>query len=542
MESDDIKALLRRHDKLYNADTTWFSYFDDLTRVMLPRRYGFISKQEEPERRADDLFDGTPMRAARRLANTVSTILRPEGEQWAFIRAADDKLNDNDEAKEWLENAENRLKTAMYNPHARFRQATGEADSDLVVLGQGVIFTTRSREMNRLSYVTPHMRDLTIAYNDEGLPDTVFWRREWTLRQAAMHFGAEKLSSDLQQKLKNSPDGKALFLRVTLPRENGRVDAMLAKNLPFADLWIERDTEHLIREGGFHEFPFAVARWDTSSGERFASSPAMIALPDAETAQAMSETILIAGQRQADPTVFVPNDGSVSAGTLKPGGMAYYDLETAARMRGNPFFTLDEGINLPISRDMQRDVREQIDDAFFRSLFNLPLDREMTATEVIERKEELIREIGPVFGRLESDYVAPIVERSFNLMLRSGSFDDVPEVLQGQNVRFEYRGFVERLRKQTEALIAKEWALGIIGMSEAKPQILDNINEDEFARMTGEAVGVPHEIVTDRDEVEAIRAQRAEMQREAAERAKTEQDAAIAGTAARAAKDAGLAA
>ena len=57
----------------------------------------------------------------------------------------------------------------------------------------------------------------------------------------------------------------------------------LARNLPFADLVIEVDAKHQVAEAGFHEMPYIVPRWDTSSGEDYGRSPGMIALPDASS-------------------------------------------------------------------------------------------------------------------------------------------------------------------------------------------------------------------------------------------------------------------
>src|SRR3990167_7552906 len=136
-------------------------------------------------------------------------------------------------------------------------------------------------------------------------------------------------SEKVREALDKTPDKKIKVLHAVLPRENFREDALFSRNLPFQDIWIEIEAKHELFEGGFHELPFIVPRWDTSSGEDMGRSPGMIALPDADTLQAMGETILIAGQRAADPPLAVPNDGSFDAINTFPGGLAYYDLETA---------------------------------------------------------------------------------------------------------------------------------------------------------------------------------------------------------------------
>ena len=142
----------------------------------------------------------------------------------------------------------------------------------------------------------------------------------------------------------------------------------------------------------------------------------------------------------------------------------------------------------------------------------------MTATEIIARKEEFIREIGPVFGRLESDYTAPIVERAFHIMLRAGAFGDIPEALQGRGVRFEYQSPIKRIRQQIEAAAASQWAQEMIVLGEVKPDALDLINVDALGRFGAEAAGLPNEIVNGTDEVAALRKARAEAEQATLER------------------------
>ena len=526
-----MAALMRRRGDLERQRSNWLNHWEDLARMMLPRRGGFLGQAVDGERRTEQIFDGTAMQAARGLANALSSMLRPEGEQWLFIRAADDALNEDDEVRAWIARAEERLTGAMLNPKARFREAMGEADADLVVFGSAIVFTGRSRNLDRLTYQSVHLRDALVGRDSEGNPDTLFREQRLSVSQAVGRFGKDALSEKLRRRVENENnlDEKVVFDHIVTPRPDGDTEATLARNMPFAELWVERDTMKVVAEGGFREFPFAVPRWDTSSGEDYGRSPGMVALPDALTSQSMGETILVAGQRAADPPLFAPNDGAFDAVNTFPGGISYYDVETAVQVRGNPFFPLDTGMNLPIGRDMQNDTREQIRQAFFRNVFNLPVEGpQMTATEVLQRKEEFIREIGPVFGRLETDYIAPIVERSFNVMLRAGSFDPIPEVLQGREVRFEFESPVKKIRQEAQATSANAWAQQILGLAQAKPEALDLIDVDGLARFAAEALNLPDQVTASRDGVEALRQARAQAQQQAQQAQQVEQAAAVA--------------
>ena len=504
--SERIEKLILRWRKLQGEKSQWHAHWDDLARVMLPRRLGFATTTVDGERRDSDIFDGTPMQAARSLANAIGGIVRPEGLPKIEMKAEDDNLNDIDENKDWLEDAGEKLKNAFNNPHARFRQASGEVDQDLVVFGTAVMFVSEAPKNNRLLFQSMHLKDATPFFGEAGAPEGMFLKRRLTARQMESRFGRDKLSERTRDRADKSPDDKIDVLHAVIPRNESKPKALLARNLPIADLWIEIEAQHELSVGGFHEFPFVVPRWDTSSGEDYGRSPGMIALPDADTLQAMGETILIAGQRAADPPLFAPNDGSFDAVNSFPGGLSYYDVETAVAVRGNPFFPLETGTNLPVSRDMQQDTRLQIMAAFFKNVLNLPVEGpQMTATEVNQRKEEFIRELGPIFGRLETDYTAPMVERAFMIMLRAGAFKPIPEGLQGQNIRFEYDSPVKKIRQQIEAASTRLWVQEMLTIGQVRQETVDLVNFDEYGRFTAEAVGVPRKIVNGKDQVQQIR-------------------------------------
>jgi len=506
-----INSILERHKRLKGNKSQWNEHWDDLARIMLPRRIGFATTTVEGDRRTDDIYDSTPMQAARGLANAIGGMMRPEGLPEVEMMTDNDALNNSEEVKDWLADSEERLKDGFNNPKARFRQASSEKDLDLVVFGSAPMFIGEGK--SSLLFQSMHLKDATPIFNEEGSLDGMFRERKFTLRNAVTRFGLEKLSKASQETFKKTPDEKILILHAVMPRKEARANALFAKDLPIADLWIEVEAKEILKEGGFHEVPFIYPRWDTTSGEDQGRSPGMIALPDGDTLQAMGETILIAGQRAADPPLAVPNDGAFSAVNTFPGGLVYYDVDTAAQLSGNPFFPMESGANLPITRDMQRDTRDQVWSAFFRNILNLPVEGpQMTATEVIQRKEEFIREIGPTFGKLETDDTAPTVERAFMIMLRGGGFLPIPEVLQGQNIRFEYNSPVKKIRQQVDAAAARMWANEQIEIAQVKPEALDLINVDELARFSAEAAGIPKNIVNSVEEVDEIRQARAEAQ------------------------------
>ena len=507
-ENQDEKRVLhhiKRQKAAQNRRSQFEQHWDDLSRVLLPRRQGFMTTTQDGDQRVDDIYDGTPMQGARSLANTVGAMIRPEGQDLTIIRTENEDLAKIGEVQDWLGRATENLNEAIRDPRARFRQATGEVDLDLVVLGTGILYLGLAESQESLIFQSVHLKDGYPLFNDEGMPVGLYRTKKMYLWQAEMMFGLENLSRECKEKIKNKKqDEKIDLLYSVQKRKNAKDDPIFAKDMPYEELWMEVQAKHIIREKGFRDFPFVIPRWDTSSGEEYGRSPGMIALPDSNTLQSMGETILVAGQRVADPPLMAPNDGAFSEVNTFPGGMSYYDVETASQVGGNPFFPLISGANLPVTRDMQTDIRNQVAAAFFKNILNLPQSGpQMTATEVIQRKDEFIREVGPVFGRFETDYNHPIAERAFKIMLRNGNFDEIPETLEGQNIKFEFDLPVNKIKKQVEAASATQWAMEVMQMAQVAPEARHMVNVDALARFKADAMALPYDIVNTPEEVQA---------------------------------------
>ena len=159
-ELSRVEKHIRRKSLLRNRRGQFEQLWDDLSRVLLTRRQGFVTNTEDGDSRTDDIFDGTGIQAARSLANTVGSMIRPEGQIFARIRAEDHNLERDDENAFWLADTTERFNRALKNPKARFRQATGECDMDLVVFGTGILYSGLSNSKTNLIFQSVHLKML----------------------------------------------------------------------------------------------------------------------------------------------------------------------------------------------------------------------------------------------------------------------------------------------------------------------------------------------------------------------------------------------
>jgi hypothetical protein len=206
-------------------------------------------------------------------------------------------------------------------------------------------------------------------------------------------------------------------------------------------------------------------------------------------------------------------DAVASAARTFPGGVTVLDLAAAQQVNGPPMGVMDMATNVPLGREMQGDYRLTVERAFFRDLFASAVEKTgATATEILERKDEMVRVLGPTFGRLEEDYVGKRLRRTFNIMERAGGFLPRPEILQDQEIQFDYFSPFRQARRASEAvgLSRALEMLAPLAQVPGKEGLLDWFDEDQIAKDTPAWFGFSQKYIKRGEDVEGARQERAQ--------------------------------
>lgn len=159
----------------------------------------------------------------------------------------------------------------------------------------------------------------------------------------------------------------------------------------------------------------------------------------------------------------------------------------------------------------------------------------MTATEVHVRVALIRQLLGPLYGRLQAEYLAPIINRVFGLLYRRGRpelggqpgdtlIDDAPDSLQDETFRIRYQSPLARAQK-LEDVTAIERVMGIAGAMAAagKPEVLDMIDSEQSLRLAADGLGAPAKVLRDEKTLAAFREQREQAQQQQAQAAQQQQ-------------------
>ena len=139
------------------------------------------------------------------------------------------------------------------------------------------------------------------------------------------------------------------------------------------------------------------------------------------------------------------------------------------------------------------DIRQRVRQAFFVDQLELKESPQMTATEVQVRYEMMQRLLGPTLGRIQSDFLDPLITRSFWMMFRKGALPPMPQVVadaEEADLDIEYVGPLARAQKLQSVDGIQRWLGMVAEMGQMFPEMLDLPDTDEIGRYTAGILGV----------------------------------------------------
>lgn len=482
-------ALLEEQSSfLFQKQSSLLSLWQNLADNFYPERADFTVVRNQGQELADLLIDSYPVLARRDMGNSLASMLRDGTWFWLDI----DNKPDHD-GQMWLDKAGADLRRMMYFRDAGFVRATKEGDHDYVTFGQCVISVELNRLANGLLYRCWHLRDCAWTEDDSGQVETLHRRWNPTARQLHTFLG-EGCHPNLVRKLQKEPFAEVPCKHIVMPAEVF-ADPDYEK-FKYVSVHLDCENKHIMRVDGINASPYVVPRFQTIAGSQYAYSPAtVIALPDARLIQAMTHTLLEAGERYARPPMVATSRVIRSDVDLSADGITWVDDEYDERMGAALRPIAQDRGGFPIGLELREDIKRTISSAFHLNKLSLPqMDHAMTATEVVERMKQFRRENLPLFAPIESEYNGQLCEKSFDIAMQAGllgSEMDIPESLRGRDIVYRFKSPLSSSEEE-ERLAQYRKVREILGDAlQLDPAAVGNVNLDTVLRDAIKDVGAP---------------------------------------------------
>jgi len=522
------KDLIERGSELFSERKAITTLWQEIAENFYPQRADFTLTRYIGEEFANHLYSSYPLLVHRDLSSSFAAMLRPRRKDWFEISV--DEADDISKAgREWLQWSTKRMKSAMYDRKAQFVRATTEGDADFAAFGCCCI----SRDINwatktpHLLYRSWHLRDVAWAEKADGAIGEIYCKWKPSIKVLKEMFG-ERIHDTLLRKTGNQTLSKTECMRLTVSTDIYKGQSGEGEGYPWMIVYLDVLNNHIMLEHGVQSHGFTLPRWQTVSGSQYAYSPATVAgLPDARLLQAMSLTLLEAGEISVRPPMIATQDAIRGDIQLYAGGITWADVEYDER-KGDVLRPINQDRRgLPIGYNVHDAQMAMLAEAFYINKLTLPPpEGDMTAFEVGQRVEEYIRAALPLFEPMEHEYNGQLCEDTFDALLRAGVFgsvQDIPEELQGRDVHFKFVSPLHEAIERKDASVFMESADLIDRAMALDPTAVAHMDIGMSLRDALSGVGLREERLRSTDEVEDMIEQAQTMQdaQEAAELADT---------------------
>lgn len=370
-----------------------------------------------------------------------------------------------------------------------------------------------------------HFRSFTVGtYAMTNGPDgsvmNFFSKSRMTAQQLADKFGEDNLPENIRDELKNGTGMKRMHKVIWYVEPNRMTNPgkMWRWYKPFLSLyWLEKSQDHeWLRIDGADEWPVPIARYLVTGDDTYGKGPGWFAEGDAKGLQLLEKDDITAVELGIKPPMMAVADSAKKGINLVPGGKTYVNQPQAVQ----PMFNVQ--LNLQHLQMKISDLEARIKRAYNSDLFlmlNDMQDKNMTAREVIERKQEKLQQLGPVVQRLQFEFLGPIIERVYNILDRAGVFPQPEDemlraVLAQEEIRIEYESSLQTAQKASGITGIEQLTVFTAQLAQVKPEIVDKLNYAEIVNEYAKMLGTPDSIRRSDDDYAEILAQRQQQEQE----------------------------
>ncbi len=477
----DIQLLYQQYQKAKARRDLWESTWKECYEYALPQRESVFS---ESNNKLNQLFDGTAPDCVDQLSAIMLSEMTPPWMRWFSLTAGTDLTAEEvQQVQSGLEKISENLQ--IHFDRSNFAMEVHQCYLDLITVGTACLLFEEAPvgASSAFRFTSIPLSEICLDEGPTGRLDVTFRRSQMDFLTLKNRFPKVVFSDRFIKKAKKE-EIKFQVIESVQPRLNGGYDyvAFLEPDSQYDSI---KEMNPVLKEGIFETSPFISFRWLKAPGEVYGRSPVMKALPDIKTANKVVElilknaTIAVTGIWQAeDDGVLNPSNIRLTPGAIIPKAVGSKGLTP-----------LEAPGKFDVSQLMIDDLRARIRHALLGDKLGQLESERMTATEVLERSNEMIRILGATYGRLQTELLMPMVERAVSILRRRG---EVPEIyIDGRLLKVSYQSTRGSNQAQQDANNALLWFNSVLPLGE---QVMNLIDIPTFVHWLGDKLGVPADV------------------------------------------------
>lgn len=426
----------------------WAAILEACFYYAVPFRNRFF---QTPESQGDlknkRLYESIGVEATNTFVSSLHSTMTPPQTIWGYLEPDYDGIP----AEEIDENlrGENQKKLDTYNRQlfnfihsSNFDVAVGESYYDVAV-GTGFIIPSLNARKDGLLYTSCPIDQLAIEESVDGKINN--WFRTWSdvkISEIKTRWHTAVLTEDLEMLVKDNPNAvvKCLVEGVVYNPLNKR---------PFTYALYAKGSDTALFSEDLKENPGIVWRFQKTNNEWWGRGPVMNALPAMMRANEMARI----EYASANLNVFKPymgfSDGVFNPYTFKLQPMTVIPIANVSRDQPLPLIPLPDSSNPVFAQMTIADLRNQVNNLMYADPLGPIEGQPRSATEQSIRQQNLADKIGPIFTRLQQEFLWPVYHNTMNILHDSGLLLK-PRLENGAKIKFRYKSPLAQSKGQLE--------------------------------------------------------------------------------------------
>lgn len=430
---EDPKALLKRRKAAASRKDLWRSIYKEAYDYTMPERETF-NRYSPGQRKNRHLYDSTGIEATHKAANRMQADLAPPWREWCQLAPGADVEPEVAEDPEIIEQLQDVTKTFFhYLNHSNFATIINETFLDILV-GTGTLALEEGEGDDLFRFDAVPLSGIELEEGPRGTIETHWRPLEVPGRHLARLFPEINPSPKLAAQIEKNGEKPVKLVHGII---------FEPKSAKYFGVVIEEANAHIAWRWDYGEVsPYITARATVVAGEIYGRGPVLWALPNIKSANAMIEFMLRHSAIQIAPPATAISDGVLNPYTasMRPNTI----IPVAAHDSLRP---LDIGGNFMIGEAML----ERLQGSIKRTLLDDQRRAEgpvRTATEIMVEDRELIKQWGAVFGRIQAELLAKIVERGVAILVKNGKIPNIR--VDGRMLTVKYVSPLARAQDQED--------------------------------------------------------------------------------------------
>lgn len=504
--------------------------WQEISELMAPNKADYSRVFGIGQKRHRRVWDGTSIHAADIFASSVLGITANPAARWFTLATLDDDINKDQEASEWLDLWGKLTMANINQPQAKFYAQMKNTIRTDGVMGTACLSVQRGTNTTFQFQPIP-LGFLDIATDYGGNVDTKYITRHYNARQLKQmrdEKRKERQDFTLHDKVEKAKDDEKFeIIHAVFPRKETKKGMFGAINMPIASVWVDVTNQHIMLEWGFEEDAVLVGRWDIAGEEAWGRGQGEVVLADTKLVNMAERGLMVAMDKQLNPTLQVPSDGTYGNLDLSAGA-----VNAIMNKDGKGAQILESNGNLPIVMEWLEAKRNAIRVGFFVDQLQMISNTARTATEVLRQLDEKSRLIAPNIGMIQSEIIGPTVERCAKLLLRTpGAVPPPPPILANQEMKVVYVSPLSRAQRENEALAILQFIQNMAGIAQISPETRYKVDFNAAVDELHEITGIPPKIMRSEEEFQEIMQSQAQAAQAQAQMSSMQQAADVAKTA-----------